>query len=341
MRVTIREIAQMAGVSRGTVDRVINGRPGVKPEIRENILRIIREMNYVPNIAAKALAYSKNPVTIGVIMPSKDLVFFDEIRKGMEAAVSEVHNMGIRVDVRHLESRDPDDAAAIMDELLDLGVSGIMISIMDHPVIQAKINEAADRKIPVVTFNSDITNCRRLCFVGQDLYKSGRVAAGLMGRVVPAGSKVIALTGNMAFQAHRERVNGFMDALGKMRGGISVAEVIQGFDRYEDTYEGIKKALGNHGDIGGIYMATGHAGACIDAVREHGLAGKIRLIGNDMVPDVVNNMKEGIIDFTIVQDPYSQGFKPIKILSEYIFSGKMPDSECYYTEIGIKIPENI
>lgn len=340
MKITIRKIAEMAGVSRGTVDRAINGRPGVKPEIRENILRIINEQDYIPNIAAKALAYNKNPIIIGVVMPSRELAFFDEIQKGIGAAVRETHNMGIKVEMRYVENQ-PAGALLVMDELLELGVSGIMISAMDHPEIRAKINEAADRKIPVITFNSDVTNCRRLCFVGQDLYKSGAVAAGLMARVASKGSAIIALTGNMAFQAHRDRVNGFADALNKTHGNYIVAEVIQGFDRYNETYDGVKKAIDRYDNINGIYMATGHINACLDAVTEKGLAGKIHIICNDTLPEVIENMKKGIIDFTIVQDPFSQGYKPLRMLREYIFSGKKPEQEYILTEIGIKIPENL
>ncbi len=341
MKVTIREIAQMAGVSRGTVDRVVNGRPGVKPKIRENILKIIRESEYVPNIAAKALAYNKNPVTIGVVMPSKEVGFFEEIHKGINAAVREIHNMGIRVEIKYIESTEPSVAAGVINELLEMGVSGMMISAMDHPMLREKINEAAERKIPVITFNSDVTGCRRLCFVGQDLYKSGAVAAGLMSRVIPRGSGVVVLTGSMVFQAHRDRVKGFTDTLDKINGSVRVAAVVEGFDRYPDTYQGVRRALDRYDNINGIYMATGHVTACLEALKEKGLSGKVHMICNDTPPEVVENMKKGIIDFTIVQDPFSQGYKPLRMLHEYIFSGKAPEEEHVFTEISIKIPENL
>ncbi len=341
MKTTIRKIAQMAGVSRGTVDRVLNGRPGVKPQIRENVMRIARELDYVPNMAAKALAYNKKPIILGVVMPSTEIAFFDEIRKGIDTAVDEMHNMGVRVEFRHMDSRDASSAAAALEGLLELGVSGIMVSAMDDAAIRAKINEAAERKIPVITFNSDVTDCRRLCFVGQNLYKSGRVAAGLMSKVIPGGAEIIVVTGSMAFHAHKERVNGFTDTLAGVGGGFRVAEVIEGFDRYDDTYRKLSEALGRHKQIRGIYMATGHVGACMDAITEKGLTGKVHIICNDILPEIVDNMKKGLIDFTIVQDPFSQGYKPLNLLREYIFLGREPKAEHIYTEISIKIPENL
>lgn len=341
MKTTIRKIAQMAGVSRGTVDRVLNGRPGVKPQIRENVMRIARELDYVPNMAAKALAYNKKPIILGVVMPSREIAFFDEIRKGIDAAADEMHNMGVRVEFRHMDSRDASSAAAALEELLELGVAGMMVSAMDEPVIRAKINAAAEKKIPVITFNSDVSNCRRLCFVGQDLYKSGRVAAGLMSKVISGSAEIIVVTGSMAFHAHKERVNGFTDTLAGVGGGFRVAAVIEGFDRYDDTFRKLSEALGRHKQIRGIYMATGHIGACVDAIIEKGLAGKVHIICNDILPDIVDNMKKGIIDFAIVQDPFSQGYKPLNLLREYIFLGREPEAEHIYTEISIKILENL
>src|SRR5690348_631631 len=105
LAITIRQIAEKARVSRGTVDRVLNGRYGVKPDVRERILAIAEEMNYVPNLAAKALAYHKKPAVIGIIMPPEHIRFFDQIRAGIHSAAAELKDMGIRLEYQYVESR--------------------------------------------------------------------------------------------------------------------------------------------------------------------------------------------------------------------------------------------
>ena len=89
MSVTIKQIAEKAGVSRGTVDRVINNRGHVKPEIEERIQKIAVELGYRPNAAGKALAARKKSFIIGVILCARGNEFFDDILKGIKGAEQE------------------------------------------------------------------------------------------------------------------------------------------------------------------------------------------------------------------------------------------------------------
>lgn len=337
MTVTIRHIAEKAGVSRGTVDRVLNGRPGVKPQIRERILSIADELNYVPNIAAKALAFNKKPVKFGVVMPPKDIAFFGEIRNGITAAAEELKDFGIAVDYRYVDNRRPEEGAAAIGQLIDEGVSGIMFSMMDDELIRESINQAAAQGIPVVTFNSDVEGSKRVCFVGQDLYRSGQIAAGLMRRMLKGKAKVLVVASNMSFHAHRSRVNGFRDAL--VGTEIDIVQVIESYDRYEATYSQVSEALSKFEDLDGIYMATGDVAGCLDAVQHAGKVGNLRMVCNDLLPEVEQWMRQGMIDFTIMQNPVRQGYTSLRVLYDLIFSGKRPDSEFMYTETSIIIPE--
>lgn len=341
MKVTIRKIAELAGVSRGTVDRVLNGRTGVKPDIRENVLKIAQELNYVPHLAAKALALSKKPILFGIIMPPREITFFDEIRNGIHAAEKELTDLGVRLEYRYVNKLEPGDAVMAIEELVALGALGIMFSFIDNKEIRDSINRTVEKGIPVITFNSDVSNCNRLCFVGQDLYHSGKLAAGLMSRIAGKGSKVVVVTGDMQFQAHKARVEGFLDGNKEMDAPMEVIDILQGHDRYSETYDRLMAVFTGNSTIHGVYMATGHIGACCDAVKKCRLEGSIRVICNDIVPDVVQGMKEGIIDFSILQNPFMQGYKPLKLLYDFIFSGKRPDSEYVFTETSIVILESL
>lgn len=341
MKPTLKKIAELSGVSRGTVDRALNGRPGVKPEVKANILRIAEELNYVPNLAAKALAYNKKPITVGIIMPPKEIIFFEEIRCGINKAGEEIKDMGVKLEFKYVSNREPFEAAAAIEELVDAGVSGLLFSVMDDDLIKGKINEAANCGVPVVTFNSDVTNCKRLCFVGQDLYNSGRIAAGLFARITLTKANIVVVTGNMSFQAHRARVDGFVQRISETGSRLDIVHIIEGYDKYEETYENLLDTLSRYPETGGIYMATGHVGACVDAVKKSGLEHRVHIICNDLLPEVIESIKSGIIDFTIVQDPFMQGYKSLNILYNYIFSGRKPENEYIYTDTSIKIMENI
>ncbi|RXZ79703.1 LacI family transcriptional regulator [Paenibacillaceae bacterium] len=339
--VTIREIAERAGVSRGTVDRVLNGRERVKPEVREKVLAIAKQLNYVPNLAAKALAFSKNPVRFGIIMPPEEIRFYDEIRSGIDEAAEELKDLGIRLDYYYVDNTSPEEAAQTIRQLVQSGANGILFSVMDDQLIRTHIDQAADLGVPVVTFNSDVENSRRVCFVGQDLQKSGRVAAGLMCSVTKPQAKVAIVTGNLRFHAHRMRVEGFRQGVLERGGQLDIIQTVEGFDRYTDTYNQLIQLLEEHTDLTGIYMATGSVKACIDALRQSGREGTVRVVCNDLLPEIQQGLQERIIDFTIVQNPKQQGYRALRILYDLIFTGKHPEAKHYYTEMNICIPESL
>ncbi|MFC5405330.1 LacI family DNA-binding transcriptional regulator [Cohnella soli] len=341
MVVTIREIAEKAGVSRGTVDRVLNGRPRVKPEVRERVLEIARELNYVPNAAGKGLAYSKKPVLFGIIMPPRDIPFFDEIRVGIEMAAEELKSFGIRLEYRYVDNKTPEEGAAAIRELVSAGANGIMFSVMDDQIVRENIDRAAEQGVPVITFNSDVENSKRVCFVGQDLYKSGKVAAELMDKMLPAAAKVLILTGNLKFHAHRSRVQGFKEASANKEKKFDIIQIIEGFDRYEETHAKLSQALTEHPDIAGLYLATGPIDAAIDVLKKQGKAGKIKVISNDLIPETREGLSDRIIDFTIVQNPRQQGYLSLRLLYDLIFMGKRPDQVNYYTDTHIYISESL
>ncbi len=339
--ITIRQIADRAGVSRGTVDRVLNGRTGVKPEIRARILTIANEMNYVPNLAAKALAFNKKPILIGIVMPPKEIGFFDEVRLGIDAAEAELKGLGIRLEYRYVDIKQSEEGAEAIRDFVAAKASGIMFCALDDEVIRESINSAVEQGVPVITFNSDVEYCKRICFVGQDLYKSGRIAAGLMSRILPSNAKVIVVTSNLKFHAQRSRVKGFKDCLAELGCRIEVVELIEGFENYTETLEKLQIAFANHPDIEGLYMATGNIKACRETIKQADKVGKIRIVSNDLMPDVEQGIRESLIDFTIMQNPYQQGYRPLRILYDLIFLGKQPEQEYYFTETNISILESL
>ena len=73
--------------------------------------------------------------------------------------------------------------------------------------IEARIGELAEQGIPCITFNSDLPNSRRLCFVGQNYAQSGRIAAELLSKCVPKNARVLAMAGNLEYDGHRTRLD--------------------------------------------------------------------------------------------------------------------------------------
>ena len=155
MGVTIRQIAEAAGVSRGTVDRALNNRGRIKPEVADRIRQIAEEMGYKPNQLGRALSMSKNNIKIGVILQAAETPFMQCVLEGIERAKDEVDSLGGTVllcKIPHISGRDTIDA---MEHMRSEGVSAIAMVPIEEEEIKAHINLFVEEyHIPIVTFDS-------------------------------------------------------------------------------------------------------------------------------------------------------------------------------------------
>ena len=108
MAVTLQQIAEAAGVSRGTVDRALNNRGRIRPEVEEKIKRIAQEMGYQPSRAGRALAMAKRKIRIGVILQYMKTPFMQQVLKGVMTAKEEVESFGGTVKIYEIEGVEPD-----------------------------------------------------------------------------------------------------------------------------------------------------------------------------------------------------------------------------------------
>ena len=123
MPVTVKQIAELAGVSRGTVDRALNGRGNVRPEIEKKILAIAQEMGYTPNRAGKALAYQRKNLSFGMIANAEGNEFFDEVLRGARTAIDEYADFGISLQIAGGRRYDVDQQLSQLEQMRSAGVS--------------------------------------------------------------------------------------------------------------------------------------------------------------------------------------------------------------------------
>lgn len=346
MGVTIKQIAEKAGVSRGTVDRALNNRGRIRPEVAEKIKKIAEEMGYRPNQLGRALAMSRNNIKIGVIVQGAETPFMHEVLEGIEEAKKQIESFGVEVllcKILHISEKDTLEA---MEDMRKKGVSAIAMVPIEEKTVKEKINMFVENyQIPIVTFNSDVEDTKRLCFVGQNALQCGRAAAGLMGELVGKKGKVAVISGYEANPSLHNRVCGFQSEIKEKYPDI---EIVGPAYCYEDDQEAEKVTEGilkEHADICGLYMTShGEDGVC-SALKKCGKAGSIKMIANDFMGNNYQLLKEGSIHFLIGQDAYIQGYEPMMILFKLLFHEEEPKGEKQYTEIYIRneytIPEKV
>ena len=277
MAVTLAEIAALAGVSRGTVDRALNDRGRVDPKVAARVRRIAAERGYRPNRAGRMLARAKNPIRIGVIVQSVETMFMHTVFEEIERASAHFTTTGAEVLVRPLEGIDAQQQLDVIDELLEAGVQGIALSPAEDERIRARIQELSGR-MPVVTFNSDLPDSGRLCYVGVDNFACGRMSAGLMDLLLAGHGEVLLVAGQENNWSHQQRVDGFQTEAAANFPGLSLLPPQTCGDDQQLAHDIVCRAVQEHPSLRGVYVSVnGQLGAC-DALRELGLQGKVHLI---------------------------------------------------------------
>ncbi|NLW11031.1 MAG: substrate-binding domain-containing protein [Clostridiaceae bacterium] len=350
MGVSIKQIAEIAGVSRGTVDRALNDRPGIKPEVKQHVLEIADQLGYRSNRAGKLLGLHKAPLTIGIQMPSDGNDFFDAILEGQRKAGEELADFGLKLHWRTMKGFSPEKQLQQIDELIELGAQALAIVPIDHAMISDKLAELDERKIPVVTFNTDIGGAKRLCYVGNDYLRSGSTAAGLLGRLADGRNwRILVLTGSVSMLGHNQRIHGFHSTLKEHYSNVKVIDIFETEDDDVQAYNITREFFAPAAAAGGreqmlpadaVYLTAGGTAGCCRAVIEAGLAGRVKIISFDRTPSMEQFLEDRVITASIEQEPYIQGYLPIKLLFDYLLDNTRPPA-CSWTRNEIVISENM
>lgn len=337
---TMKEIAELAGVSRGTVDRVINKRGIVNAETEKKVLEIIDMLNYQPNKAGIALAAQKKKLQIGVLFFSEHNPFFDQVMDGLKKKLDELSFYGCTI----IEKRIPFDLEKqlqAIDELVEDGIHGLILSPYNDVKIQEKIDILWEKGIPTITTNTDIPDSKRIAYVGSDYYKCGQTAAGLMGLFTNSNAKVGIITGSHKILCHEERILGFTDYIKKHHPHIEVIDIMENGDDDIQSYEQVTTLLTRRNDLTALYFTSaGVYGGC-RAVNSFPRKVPLKIITFDTVPTTKEMVINGTISATICQQPELQGALSLTTIIEYLLSGTLPKQEVYHTDLSIKIKENI
>lgn len=341
MKPTLQDIADYAGVSRGTVDRVLHNRPKVSAENRRKVESALRKLNYTPNPAARSLALSVKKLTIGVLVAPWPSFYHNEIMRGIDGAKNDLRDYGLNVLVQQYAVDRSEECIKAIDAMLAEGVRGIAIRARNSAPVREKLLSLSRQGIPVVTFNSDIPGCGRICFVGQDEVTSGRIAADLMLKLMGGRGKILVMCGNPEFVGLKNRFDGFMAKLNECGVATTARGLVNCCEEHEVTYAEVLDHLRTEPDTTGVYLAIDGVSAVVTAIRDAKLGHKVRLVCHDVVTATRDYLREGAVDFTLDQNFYRQGAMPVSILASYILGGKKPEREMVFSSAQIVGPENL
>ncbi|MDO4623369.1 MAG: LacI family DNA-binding transcriptional regulator [Eubacteriales bacterium] len=340
---TIKQIAELAGVSRGTVDRVFNKRGSVNEKTAARILEIAQSVGYVPN-KAKSLTSPGKGIKIGYILFSKDSNrFFGQIEKGIMKKAAELADYGVTIVIRYGNYTEPTYQDQLIDDLVEQNVVGIVLCAHETAVTANKIRKLAKIGIPVVTCNIDIPGSGRLSYVGCDYVKSGRAGGNLMKLFTGghANIGIIGFSGTNNQLVNGTRVRAFREYIDEMAPDMRIVELKDNGDDDFRSFSIVNEMFREREDINALFLpSSGVYGVC-RAVEMLPSERRPVIICYDCNPEYIPMLKNGILSAAICQQPEYQGSKPLDILFNYLVLGAKPSKEFYYTNLEILIGENV
>lgn len=342
MAVTIKKIAELAGVSAGTVDRALHDRGRVDPKVAQRIKQIALELDYRPNSVAKSLSTRNRNLKIAVILHVQNRnIFFDDVIAGIKRCKEEIKDFGIAVEVCFCPDFDAAAQLALIDRAIEDGANAIAIVPINSPLIRERLNELHHSGYPVVFLTNIIENTRCLSFVGCNYRLSGEVTAGLLNMLRPQGGKLLLFSPSFQMYGHTMRAEGLEQQLTAQYPQITLQHIYEMTGDDIKDYQITSEALSRFPDTDLFVCPGAYSRGNLQAIREQGYLGRSQIICYDYSDEIGAEISNGSIVAAITQCPQEQGYTAVKILFEYLAANKEPLFQNHYIRTHIILRENL
>jgi LacI family transcriptional regulator len=312
---SVKEIARKANVSIGTVDRVIHNRGRVSRKTRERVQKIIKELNYRPNIYARSLSLAKN-YHFGVVMPRlfQDSGYWRISARGIERAQKELEAYKVTIHYFLFDRYSESSFQRALNECMGREPEGLLIAPVLSEIAR-KLTTGIPPELPYSFFDCAIPGSQPLSFVGQNSRRSGALGARLL-HLLTQDQGQNAIIKILPEDNHiNERIKGFL-ASARSQGGLPVR--VYDADSREGE-EGLARLtsqiIAGTRNLRGIFVTNAWTYPVAKYVKSVNLKKKISIVGYDLTAPNIRFLKEGMIDFIISQRPALQGY--LGILSLY------------------------
>ena len=342
-KIRIKDIAEIANVSTGTVDRVIHKRGEVSPVTREKIQKLLREFDYKPDIAARSLAL-KRDIHLAVLMPRavNDHTFWELPQLGVQRALNLLDHEHVTLHRYYFDQMNREEFNAIVGQFPFETLEGVLFAPVFQEESIAFLERCAREQLPVVLFNSRLDAPSVKSFVGQDAYQSGYVAARLIDYGLEQGRDVaiVNMSARKDYYAHIiEREKGFrayFDNCADCRKHL-ISIDLNGADD-----QSLKNELGKictSCDIAGLFVTNSRVYKVARFLAETG-RDRVRLVGYDLLPENIHFLKQDRIDFLLSQKPEEQAFLGLNSLYNLVVFNREPSPK-QWLPIDIITRENL
>jgi LacI family transcriptional regulator len=320
-------VAEEAGVSLATVDRVLNKRPGVKAVTVARVEAAVTRLGFVRDISAANLA-KQRVYHLAFIIPEGPNSFMRGLEQELEQIKSRSALDRTIIDIIKVPAFDGAALAAAIESLDTAVVSGVALVATESPAAREALARLRQAKIPIVTVVSDMPASRRDHYVGIDNVAAGRSAASLIGRFVgQKAGKIALVAGSMLVRDHVERRMGFDQVIRAEFPALECLPVLEGRDDADITRAVLTECLARETGVVGIYsIGAGNRGV-IDVLQSKPAYRDITVVAHELTDHSRKALREGVFDAVINQDAGHGIRSAVRLLKAGIDGSKVIDGQ--------------
>lgn len=344
-RMTLEGISAEIGISRTTIYKVLKGKGNVSERTRAVVMEALEKYHYVENKNARNLALNRQ-YTIGYSgFRSKSANYFSpKVRKGIDRAVREFGDDGLSVIISEFDVENPWQQMEDVEKMLEQGVKNFVLAFSDKRVIEEILDRLEGQGCRIVLLSRDFEKGDDKYdnyYVGVDYYRSGLLAAELLGKMLPEMSRIfIPVTGeyhnNQDIQA---RLKGFLEKI-KEYSGCQVLPVAHDLSEGEAVYREIRSCIEREPELKGIFDLTYRLDMAAKALRDCGRE-EIKLVGFDLFGEIEQDIADSVIDAVVYQELSRQAYMGIKLLFEEMCYGVYQEKKKFYSKLEIVTSGNL
>ena len=338
-KVTIYDVAKELGVSTATVNRAFNGAASVSDKTRKLVIDTAEKMGYRPSKTASSL--KRNPKKIAVLLPLTVYGFLAEVERGVKKAFEDLFDYGVHGEIFKVNDEDTEMFLKQLYQISEGNYDGVIIlPNSDESALTEAVRELSAKTTQVyATVTSDLTGSGRIFSVQNNGKVAGKMAAELIGYMADKKKPVALVTGQTKSLVHGKTIEGFASDIDRY--GLEFVGVFEHYDNQKKAYDLVEVILKKHPDLGAIYFSSANSVTFCKRLKELGHGQDMAIVASDVFPDIVEFMKEGIINATIFQNPYMQGKMAVRYLYEYMVEGRRFDDDVILLDPQIVLKSNV
>lgn len=343
-KIRIKDIAELSGVSVGTVDRVLHNRPNVSKTARDKVEKALKDMDYHPNMYASALAYNKSYKFFCIIPKHEAVAYWDEIEEGAVSACRHRRDFNIKLNMMHYSRFDYNTFNQITQQCIEDEPDGVIIVPSKLDITRQFTDQLHEKNIPFILLDSYMPDLKPLAFYGQDSFCSGYFAGKMLMLIAASEKKIMLMKqmkdGNVASKQQENRETGFKHYMRDHFPDVGIVELNLPLD--EDRAKHNER-------LNNFFIANQDVHHCITFNSKAHIVGEflqktnrrnIQIMGYDMVKKNADCVRQGSISFLIAQHGYMQGYACVEALFEAIVL-KKEITPVNYMPIEILTKENV